>query len=151
MEELSRLQQRFTSDVSHELRTPLTTLKGYAEALADGVIGPEGAQRAGATMLARSLNKLEHQDFGYQVQKRVLVALQNPPSSYAPPKLAALYRQLEEHLDRLPGVRRCFSPQRLQAVMLLLSVVLFYLVVRSTVPAWFLYERIRWPTKDRKP
>ncbi|MCU1275236.1 MAG: efflux pump, inner rane subunit [Bryobacterales bacterium] len=62
---------------------------------------------AGATMLARSLNKLEHQDFGYQVQRRVLVALQNPPSSYTPPKLAALYRQLEERLDRLPGVSGC--------------------------------------------
>jgi predicted permease len=60
---------------------------------------------AGATMLARSLNKLEHQDFGYQVQRRVLVALQNPPSSYPAPKLAALYRQLEERLNRLPGVQ----------------------------------------------
>jgi len=59
---------------------------------------------AGSTMLARSLNKLEHQDFGYQVQRRVLVALQNPPFSYSPPRLAALYRQLEERLDRLPGV-----------------------------------------------
>src|ERR1700674_3039653 len=53
---------------------------------------------AGATMLARSLNKLEHQNLGYQVQRRVLVALQNPPSSYTAPKLAALYRQLEERL-----------------------------------------------------
>jgi hypothetical protein len=43
-------------------------------------------------MLARSLNKLEHQDFGYQVQGRVLVALQNPPTSYTRPKLAVLYR-----------------------------------------------------------
>ena len=31
---------------------------------------------AGATMLARSLNKLEHQDFGYQVQGRVVVSLE---------------------------------------------------------------------------
>jgi len=60
---------------------------------------------AGATMLARSLNKLEHQDFGYQVQGRVLVALQSPPASYTQPKLAALYRQLEERLNRLPGVQ----------------------------------------------
>jgi predicted permease len=59
----------------------------------------------GATMLARSLNKLEHQDFGYQVQGRVLVELHNPPSSYTQRKLAALYRQLEERLNRLPGVR----------------------------------------------
>ncbi len=60
---------------------------------------------AGATMLARSLNKLEHQDFGYQIQGRVLVALQDPPATYTQPRLAALYRQLEERLNRLPGVK----------------------------------------------
>jgi len=60
---------------------------------------------AGATMLARSLDKLEHQDFGYQVQGRVLVSLNPPPATYTQPKLAALYRQLEDRVDRLPGVR----------------------------------------------
>jgi predicted permease len=60
---------------------------------------------AGATMLARSLNKLEHQDFGYQVQGRVLVELHNPPATYTEAKLAALYRELEMRLNRLPGVR----------------------------------------------
>jgi hypothetical protein len=45
---------------------------------------------AGATMLARSLSKLEHQDFGYQVQGRVLVELHNPPASYTQARLAAL-------------------------------------------------------------
>jgi predicted permease len=59
---------------------------------------------AGATMLGRSLSNLEHQDFGYRVQGRVLVALHNPPASYTAPKLAALYRNLEDRLDRLPGV-----------------------------------------------
>ena len=59
---------------------------------------------AGATMLARSLNKLEHQDFGYQVQGRVVVALNRPPATYTQPKLAALYRQLEERLE--PVARR---------------------------------------------
>jgi predicted permease len=60
---------------------------------------------AGATMLARSLNKLEHQDFGYQVQGRVVVGLHDPPASYTEAKLAALYRQLEERLNLLPGVQ----------------------------------------------
>src|SRR5207249_2540011 len=45
---------------------------------------------AGATMLARSLNKLEPQDFGYKIQGRVLVDFLRPPASYTPPKLAAL-------------------------------------------------------------
>jgi predicted permease len=60
---------------------------------------------AGATMLARSLDKLEGQDFGFRVQGRVLVSLNRPPSTYAQPKLAALYRALEDRLNRLPGVR----------------------------------------------
>ncbi|MBT8224939.1 MAG: HAMP domain-containing histidine kinase [Dactylosporangium sp.] len=47
-------QRDFLLSVSHELRTPLTTIKGYAEALADGVIGPDGAQRAGQTVLSEA-------------------------------------------------------------------------------------------------
>ena len=60
---------------------------------------------AGATMLARSLNKLEHQEFGYQVQGRVVVSLNRPPATYTQPKLAALYRELEDRLNRLPGIQ----------------------------------------------
>lgn len=59
---------------------------------------------AGATMLGRSLNKLEHQDFGYQVQGRVVVSLNNPPATYTQPQLASLYRQLEDELVHVPGV-----------------------------------------------
>src|SRR5580693_4346752 len=60
---------------------------------------------AGATMLARSLNKLEHQGFGYQVQGRVLVSLHNPSADYPLAKLQALYRQMEDKLDHIPGVQ----------------------------------------------
>jgi two-component system sensor histidine kinase MtrB len=35
LEEMSRLQRRFTSDVSHELRTPLTTIRMAADVLHD--------------------------------------------------------------------------------------------------------------------
>jgi two-component system OmpR family sensor kinase len=51
-------QREFLLSVSHELRTPLTTIRGYAEALADGVVGPDGAPRAGQTVLAEA----EHLD-----------------------------------------------------------------------------------------
>src|SRR5258707_9087914 len=51
---------------------------------------------AGSTMLARSLNKLEHQDLGYQMQGRVVVDMNPPPASYKTPQLVALYRELEE-------------------------------------------------------
>ena len=60
---------------------------------------------AGATMLARSLDRLENQDFGFQVNGRVVVALNSPPATYTLPKLSALYRQLEDRLNGLPGVR----------------------------------------------
>jgi predicted permease len=56
-------------------------------------------------MLARSLGNLEHQDFGYQVDGRVIVALHNPLTNYSTSRLIALYRSLEDGLDRLPGVR----------------------------------------------
>ncbi len=49
-------QRDFLLSVSHELRTPLTTIKGYAEALADGVIGADGAPRAGQTVLTEAEN-----------------------------------------------------------------------------------------------
>ena len=60
---------------------------------------------AGATMLARSLNKLEHQDFGYQVRNRVEVDINSPPATYTVPQLQSLYRDLEERLHRIPGVQ----------------------------------------------
>ena len=60
---------------------------------------------AGATMLARSLNRLENQDFGYQVPGRVLVSLDSLPPDYTPEKRAALYREMEQRLLSIPGVR----------------------------------------------
>jgi len=61
---------------------------------------------AGAAMLTRSLNNLEHQNFGFPTEDRVSVSLNYPPASYGPQKLDALYRQLEERLARIPGVER---------------------------------------------
>src|SRR4051812_8883191 len=60
---------------------------------------------AGATMLARSLSKIEQQDFGYTAPGRVVVSVNRPPATYTQPKLAALYRDLEARLTRLPGVQ----------------------------------------------
>ena len=51
LENLSRLQQRFTSDVSHELRTPLTTIRMAAELL-------YGRREDFAPELARSVELL---------------------------------------------------------------------------------------------
>ncbi len=47
-------QRRFLLSVSHELRTPLTTLRGYADALADGDIEPDELEEVGETMRAEA-------------------------------------------------------------------------------------------------
>ena len=58
----------------------------------------------GATLLARTLNNLEHQDFGFDVKGRVVVSLARPPAEYDWPKLSEVYRRLEDRLTRMPGV-----------------------------------------------
>ena len=60
---------------------------------------------AGSTMLARSLGNLVNQDFGYEIDGRVLVALNRPPATYTGEQLSSLYRAVEERLHRIPGVQ----------------------------------------------
>jgi signal transduction histidine kinase len=40
LERIQRLRQNMVADIAHELRTPLSNLKGYLEAINDGVIKP---------------------------------------------------------------------------------------------------------------
>jgi two-component system, OmpR family, sensor histidine kinase BaeS len=40
LERVEELRRALVEDVAHELRTPLTSLRGYTEALADGVVNP---------------------------------------------------------------------------------------------------------------
>ncbi|MFD1271406.1 sensor histidine kinase [Streptomyces kaempferi] len=47
-------QREFLLSVSHELRTPLTATLGYAEALADGVVGPQELPMVGETLLSET-------------------------------------------------------------------------------------------------
>jgi predicted permease len=60
---------------------------------------------AGSTLLARSLDNLQHQDFGYPIDGRVEVALNPPPATYPIDKIQSLYRDIEQHLNALPGVQ----------------------------------------------
>jgi two-component system, OmpR family, sensor histidine kinase MtrB len=59
LEDLSRLQRRFTSDVSHELRTPLTTMRMAADLLYAARDGfPTGMARS-AELLQAELDRFE--------------------------------------------------------------------------------------------
>ena len=61
---------------------------------------------AGAGMLTRSLNNLEHQNLGFETRNRITVELNPPPGLYTPARLDALYRDLDDKLNQLPGVEK---------------------------------------------
>jgi predicted permease len=66
---------------------------------------------AGAGLLTHSLEKLQHQDFGYEIDRRVTLSLTAPFSSYPQPKLDAMYRELQERLSHIPGVEHAALAQ----------------------------------------
>ncbi len=59
LEEMSRLQRRFTSDVSHELRTPLTTVRMTADLLYSERDGFDPASARSAELLQAELDRFE--------------------------------------------------------------------------------------------
>ena len=62
---------------------------------------------AGAGLLTRSLDKLEHQDLGYDTANRISIIMNSPLASYSEPQLDVLYRNLQDHLSHLPRVEAC--------------------------------------------
>jgi predicted permease len=66
---------------------------------------------AGAGLLTDSLQKLQHQDFGYETDHRATISLTAPYSSYPQPKLDAMYRELQDRLAHIPGVERAALAQ----------------------------------------
>jgi macrolide transport system ATP-binding/permease protein len=60
----------------------------------------------GAGLLTKSLNKLEHQDFGLETDNRVVIHINPQNAGYKPAQLQVLYDQLEDRFGSLPGVQR---------------------------------------------
>ena len=95
--------------------SPLEALRGVGRSTSDhsslarrGLLVVQAALSvvlvAGATMLARSLDRLEHQQFGFATEGRVMVSLNRPPATYTQPQLQSIYRRIEDGLNSLPGV-----------------------------------------------
>lgn len=86
-------QREFLMSISHELRTPLTAIRGYAEALSDGVVPAGDIREVGRTLVDESgrltaftndllaLARLESDDFALDVRDVDLAKVVNSAAS----------------------------------------------------------------------
>jgi predicted permease len=58
-----------------------------------------------AALLGRSLRNLEHQNFGFETQDRYIAWINPMLGNYKPEQLEPLFRQIDDSLLRIPGVR----------------------------------------------
>ncbi len=95
---------------------PADTLRGSHRATKDHATLPQKllvvvqaalslALLACAGMLTASLRNLQHQDFGFAPQDRVLVSINPVSPSYTQEHLQALYRAMHDRLSQIPGVQ----------------------------------------------
>ncbi len=99
LERVEELRRAMVEDVAHELRTPLTSLRGYTEALADGIVEPtpemlrtvhEEIERL--TRLVEGLDQLARGDHEVRQRARVeldLAAVVQRAVELASPELAS--------------------------------------------------------------
>lgn len=58
-----------------------------------------------AALLGQSLRNLEHQDFGFQTRNRYIAFINPLLGNYKPEQLEPLFRQIDDRLRQIPGVR----------------------------------------------
>jgi putative ABC transport system permease protein len=58
-----------------------------------------------AALLGRSLRNLEHQDFGFETEGRYIAQINPMLANYKPEQLEPLFRQIDDRLLQIPGVR----------------------------------------------
>ena len=114
LERVEQLRTALVEDVAHELRTPLTTLRGYTEALADGVAEPTPEMLATVhaeierlTRLVEALDTLARGDAATRERARAevdLAGLVRRALALAEPELAA--RAIDVRIDEAPDVPR---------------------------------------------
>jgi len=112
LERVEELRRALVEDVAHELRTPLTSLRGYTEALADGVIEPSPEvlrtvkdEIERLTRLVEGLDQLARGERGERTIARVevdLAAIVRRTVELVSPDLAQ--RRIEVHLEDAAAV-----------------------------------------------
>src|SRR6202453_3122663 len=58
-----------------------------------------------AALLGRSLRNLEHQNFGFEAEGRYIAEINPMLGNYKPEQLEPLFRQIDDRLLQIPGVR----------------------------------------------
>jgi len=58
-----------------------------------------------SAMLGRSLQNLEHQKFGFEMRDRYIAWINPRLGSYKPEQMETIFRQIDERLLQIPGVR----------------------------------------------
>jgi predicted permease len=59
-----------------------------------------------AGLLIRSLDNMQHQNFGFDTTNRYILHVDPQMAGYKPSQLEALYRQLRDNLSAIPGVKQ---------------------------------------------
>ena len=117
LERTEQLRTALVEDVAHELRTPLTSLRGYTEALADGVVEPTPemlqtihAEIERLTRLVEDLASLARRESAARERVRAEIDLSNVVRgalALAEPDLAA--RSIVVRIDEEPDLPRLMA------------------------------------------
>ncbi|HET9365720.1 MAG TPA: FtsX-like permease family protein, partial [Candidatus Angelobacter sp.] len=59
-----------------------------------------------AGLLSRSLNNMQHRNFGFETTNRYIMHIDPQMAGYSPDKLEPLYRQLHDSLSAIPGIQQ---------------------------------------------
>jgi len=62
-----------------------------------------------AALLGQSLRNLQHQNFGFETQGRYIAEINASLGSYKPEQMGLLFRQIDDRLHQIPGVRMVAS------------------------------------------
>lgn len=120
-------QREFLLSISHELRTPLTALRGYAEALSDGLVDDPAA--VGRTLIAETeridrfvadllqLARLEAEDFTFDVTTFSLHELLNEVVTAWSGRATVLGTSVTAHCESTPPVQLTTDRGRLRQVL----------------------------------
>ncbi len=95
---------------------PIEALRGAGRSTGSGATLPQKSMVvlqaalslvliAGGAVLTQSLRNLENQRFGFEPEGRVIVSVNFAPAGYTPDRLFQVYRELEQRLPEIPGVR----------------------------------------------